>query len=390
MSSSDPRPADPGPRLNFTEPAIGADELEAVVAALREGQIGGNGAISRRVQGRLAELTGATRALLTPSATTAIEISLLASGIGPGDEVLMPSFAFVSQANAILQMGATPVFCEVDPVTLNLDPADAERRVTPRTRMVMPVHYAGVPADLEGLSGVCERHGLSMVEDAAQGMGSRWRGRHLGTIGRAGVISFHFTKNIVCGEGGCLLTTDEEFARKAEIAQEKGTNRSAFLRGEVDKYTWVGRGGSYVLSDLLAALLEVQLGRMDELNGRRMALWQLYHEGLAPLEVEGRLQRTTPPADCDHNAHIYFIQAESPELQDRILQGLKSEGIHATFHFQPLHASPYARNELGLNLSLPVTERAAATLVRLPLHDGMVASDVERVVACVRRICAEG
>jgi dTDP-4-amino-4,6-dideoxygalactose transaminase len=373
--------------LSFTEPDIGDEEIRAVTEALRAAQIGGNGAISRRVQAKLAEFCGARRALLTPSATSAMEVALLASGIGPGDEVIMPSFAFVSQANAILSVGARPVFCEVDPATLNFAADDAARRITPRTKLLMPVHYAGVACDMQRILDLAEAHGLQVIEDAAQGIDSKWHGRHLGTIGRAGVYSFHHTKNLVSGEGGAFLTSDEELARAAEIVQEKGTNRSAFLRGEVDKYTWVGRGGSSVLSDLLAALLEVQLSRVRVLTARRLERWQRYHRGLAELERRGRLRRTAPPAYAEHNGHIYFLQAESPELQDRLLVGLRAARISATFHFQPLHASPFARQQLGLDQSLPVTEAAAATLVRLPLHDRLTFEDIDRVLTEVEAIC---
>lgn len=382
------KPARLGP-LRFTEPSIGEDEVQAVVAALRAGHIGGNGTISRRVQDHLAELCGVRRALLTPSATTAMEVALIASGVGPGDEVLMPGFAFVSHANAILSTGAKPIFCDVDPVTLNIDPVEVERKLSPRSKMVMPVHYAGVACDMQPILDLAQRHGISVVEDAAQGINAHWNGRHLGTIGLGGAISFHSTKNIVAGEGGALLTDDEDFARQAEVIQEKGTNRSAFLRGEVDKYTWIGRGGSYVLSDLLAALLEVQLARMGEMQVRRRATWDRYQECLAPLEQAGRLRRPAPPEFAAHNAHIYFILAETPELQDAILVGLREREVQATFHFQPLHASPYARDVLGLTEPLPVSERSAATIVRLPLHDGVTPEDAERVASAIEEICAQ-
>ena len=356
-------------RIPFTRPSFGSPEVRAAVRALREGRTVGNGPICSRVQKQISEATGSPHVLLTPNATQAMEVALLMFDIGPGDEVLMPSFAFVSMANAILTRGAKPVFCEIDERTLNIDPKDAAERVTDSTKMVMPVHYAGIACDMEALLALCEERGIVMFEDAAQAYGSRWRGRQLGTIGEAGCFSFHETKNITSGgEGGALLVRDEELARRAEIIHEKGTNRSAFLRGEVDKYTWVDRGGSYVLSDLLAAVLEVQLERAAEIQTRRLEVWNRYHEAFAELERKGLARRPHVPEDVEHNAHIYFLVAESPELQQRVLKGLKSAGIQATFHFQPLHASPFAREHLGTaGQELPLTDHAAECILRLPL-----------------------
>ncbi|WP_419192059.1 dTDP-4-amino-4,6-dideoxygalactose transaminase [Engelhardtia mirabilis] len=374
-----PLDAKPG-RIVLTRPSVGEAEEQAVLAALRASHLGGNDQIGRRVQHDLAQMCSVHRALLTPSATAAMEMSLLACDIGPGDEVLMPSFAFVSQANAILARGATPIFCDIELGTLNICSDEIERRLTARSRMIMPVHYAGISCDMDRLMALARDRGLRLVEDAAQGIGSTWRGRPLGTVGDIGCISFHVTKNLISGEGGAFLTDDPELARKAEIIQEKGTNRSAFLRGEVDKYTWVGPGGSYVLSDLLAALLEVQLSRLAELTEARRAIWETYHAGLAELEAEGLLTRPVVPEGAAHNGHIYWVLARTPELQDKVLTRLREVGVGATFHFQPLHNSPYAREKLGDLGELPNTRRAAESIVRLPLHAELSAADVERVV----------
>lgn len=369
-------------KIPFTRPSITVAEVRAVTRALRAGHIGGNGPVSKRVQARLAELTGAPHALVAPSATQAFEMLLIALGVGRGDEVVVPSFSFVSMACAVLARGATPVFCEVDARSLNMDPADLERVLTPRTRIVMPVHYAGIAADLEAIGALCESVGALLFEDAAQAFGATWRGRALGTIGQAGCLSFHVTKNLTSGEGGALLLHDEELWRRCEIVQEKGTNRAAFLRGEVDKYTWQAPGGSYVLSDLLAALLEVQLERRDELLRRRMEVWKLYHDAFAELERKGVWHRPVVPEGSEHNAHLYFLVAESHALQMRILSHLKSKDIQATFHFQPLHSSPFARAHLPPSArDLPATDRAALQLVRLPLYSGLAKKDARRIAA---------
>jgi dTDP-4-amino-4,6-dideoxygalactose transaminase len=330
---------------------------------------------------RLAELTGSRHVLLTPNATQAMEVALMAIGIGPGDEVLMPSFGFVGQANAVLARGATPVFCDVDPATLNMDPADTAARITRRTRVLFPVHYAGVAADTTAFRRLAKQHGLFFFEDAAHCLGAKRGASHLGTIGDAGFISFHVTKNLSCGEGGALLLRDPELARAAEVILEKGTDRSAFLRGQVDKYTWVGPGGSYVLSDLLAALLEAQLKRTAAITRRRVQLWEAYHAGFEELENLGLVRRPRLPRGTTHNGHTYFLLARTPEDQQRILAALHRQKISACFHFQPLHDSPYALANLGEQPELPVTSRVADTIIRLPLYHDLTKRELDRVIA---------
>ena len=375
--------------IPFSRPPLGPLEVEAAARAIRDGTIGGNGPICARVEALLRERTGSPHALLTPSATQAMDVALYAYGIGPGDEVLMPSFAFVSQANAILSRGARPVFCEIDDETLDMCPRDAAARITPRTRMLMPVHYAGIACDLDAFAALAREHGLVLFEDAAQGIGASFRGRHLGTIGDAGCLSFHATKNVVAGEGGCLLVRDAEVAARAEIIREKGTNRSAFLRGDVERYTWVGPGDSFVLSDLLAAVLEVQLARLDEINAARLRIWRGYHAGLESLDKEGLIRRPVVPAGAAHNAHIYAFRTRTKGLAAHVLAGLREAGIAASFHFQPLHAAPYAREVLGPQPPLPRTELAAATLIRLPLFPELTVPDAERIAETVTRLCLE-
>jgi len=376
-------------RIPFTLPRLGAPEVRAVVRALRNKRIEGNGEICRRVQARLADLTGARHVLLTPSATAAMELYLASTDLAPGDEVLLPSFAYVSQATVLLSRGLVPVFCEIEPGSLSLDVADAEARVTDRTRAILPVHYAGIACDLDAVLALAERRGLRVLEDAAHSIGSTWRDRQLGTLGHAGILSFHATKNLVCGEGGALLTDDDELFRRAEIAQEKGTDRAAFLRGEVDAYTWVGPGGSFALSDLLAALLEAQLERLDRITVDRRRAWAAYHAGLAEHEQAGRLRRPVVPEHAAHNGHAYVLRMPDRAARDHLIAELGKRDIEASFHFQPLHAAPYAVEHLGTDPNaLPRTLEAARTLVRLPLHDGLRRRHTDRVLRAVRDVLA--
>ena len=345
----------------------GESEERALLSALRAGRLVGDGPIGRRVERQMEELFGVRHVLLTASCTAALEIAMLVLDIGPGDEVIMPSFTFVSTANSVILRGARAVFADICPGTLNLDPADVRRRITPRTRAIVPVHYAGVGCEMGALRTIATAYGLSIVEDAAQGVDAVYDGHYLGTIGDIGCYSFHATKNIVCGEGGAFVTNDDALARRAEIVREKGTNRSAFLRGEIDKYTWVSAGSSYILSDLLAALLEVQLARRSHIKARRRALWQLYYEILAPLVVSHGLQLPVVPPEAASNYHIFFLLARTIEEQKALINHLKAGGIPATFHYVPLHTSPFGRSLLDEPLTLPVTESAASRLVRLPL-----------------------
>jgi dTDP-4-amino-4,6-dideoxygalactose transaminase len=381
----------PGVRIPFQRASLGAAERRAVERAVRQGALAGDGVIGRRVSARLRELTGARHVLLTPSATSASDVTFAALPVGPGDEVLMPSFAYPSQAAALLARGARPVFCDVDEATLNLDPADARRRVTKRTRALLVVHYAGVAADLTGLTRLAREAGLWLLEDAAHAIGARWRGRHLGSFGDAGWLSFHQTKNVVCGEGGALLLRSPALAARAEIVRQGGTNRAAFLRGEVSRYTWMGMGGSHLLGEVLAALLEVQLARLERLTRARRRIWELYHAGFAELEQAGSLRRPFVPPEAEHNAHLYFVRVADPRVRDPLLRRLARAGIEASFHFQPLHASRFARRELGLRgVRLPRTERAVRTLVRLPLWAGMTRAQGETVVETTRRFLRSG
>jgi dTDP-4-amino-4,6-dideoxygalactose transaminase len=347
------------------------------------GRTAGDGPFCRRVEARLAELLGVPRVLLTTSCTHALELALLALGIGPGQEVICPSFTFVSTANAILRAGASPVLADIEETTLGLDPADAERRATARTSALLPVHYAGFAASMDGLQELARRRGLKMVEDAAQGLGASFRGRPLGTLGDAGCFSFHETKNVTCGEGGALALTDRAVAERAEIVREKGTNRGAYLRGEVDKYTWVAEGSSYVLSDVLAAILDAQLDKREQIEARRTAIAERYREGLGAWAAARGVRLPPESPDRVVNHHIFHLIFPSEAGRDSCLNAVREEGVMATFHYVPLHSSPFGRTLPGTRGAFPVSERIAARLLRLPLHPLLAEPDVERVIEAV-------
>lgn len=376
IRSADGQP-DPIP---FTEPTLGPDEERALVDALRAGRLTGDGAACRSAEARLRVLTGARWALLTTSCTHALELALMALDLEPGSEVIVPSFTMTSTATAILRQGLRPVFVDIEDATFNVDLDHVEAAITPATRAVMPIHYAGQSCDMDRLLEMAHAREIKVVSDAAQGIGSYHRGRHLGTIADIGCFSFHTTKNIVCGEGGALVTDDEALARRAEIGREKGTNRAAFMQGLTDKYTWVGPGSSFVLSDLLASVLEVQLGRVDEITARRRAVWDHYYEATADLEARGLLRRPIPSPDVEHNAHAFPVLVD-PARRTEVIGRLRDEGITATFHYVPLHSSPYMAQVLGDAVpDLPVTDRVASSLLRLPLFAHLTIDAANRVV----------
>ena len=361
----------------------GEPEVARIAEAL-QGRTAGDGPLGRRVEGRLALMLGVHRVLLTTSCTHALELALLALGIGPGQDVICPSFTFVSTANAILRVGARPVFAEIEETTLGLDVADVARRVTDRTAAILPVHYAGVAPDMEGLLGLAKSRGLRVIEDAAQGLGATWRGRPLGSLGDAGCLSFHETKNITCGEGGAVVVDDPALAARAEVIREKGTNRSAFLRGEVDKYTWVAEGSSYILSDVLAAILDAQLDRFAQIQARRADISARYQAGLADWSRSRGVRMTQGVSERTPNHHIFRLGFPDDGSRDPCMDHLKSRGVLATFHYVPLHSSPFGRTLVPRGLELPVTDRVARTLLRLPLHPLLTEEDVDRVIAAVR------
>jgi dTDP-4-amino-4,6-dideoxygalactose transaminase len=343
----------------------------------------------KRVEEQLRETFGVRHALLTTSCTHALELSVLLLDLKPGDEVITPSFTFVSAANAILLGGGKPVFCEIQEETLTLDPEDVERRITPRTRAIMPMHYAGVGADMNRIMDLARRRGLKVIEDAAQGVNAKYRGAFLGTIGDAGAYSFHDTKNFISGEGGAFVTNDEILARRAEIIREKGTNRSNFLRGEVDKYTWVDRGSSYVLSDILAAVLKFELDELNHIQQRRAAIHARYVSGLRDLEMREQLRLPVIPPYCESNYHIFYLILRDGQTRNNLMRHLKDDFVGASFHYIPLHSAPYALTALGTSgLELPVTDSMASRLLRLPIYPALTDAQVDRVIGKVHEFFA--
>jgi dTDP-4-amino-4,6-dideoxygalactose transaminase len=359
---------------------------ETEAARVREallGRLARDGPVGRKAEKRLADRLGVPRVLLTTSCTHALELALLALGVGPGDEVICPSFTFVSTANAALRVGARPVFADIEERTLGLDPEDVERRVTGRTRALLPIHYAGLAPDMDRLLAIGRTRGLKIVEDAAQGLGASYEGKPLGTLGDAGCFSFHETKNITCGEGGALVMRDPEATRRAEVMREKGTNRSAFLRGEVDRYTWVSEGSSYILSDVLAALLDAQLDRFDEIQARRARVVARYREGLAEWADRHGVRLVREDDKRSTNHHLFVMLLPDAKSRDACLDALRGAGVQASFHYVPLHSAPHGRTLGQDRLDLPVTDRIASTLVRLPLHPLLTDDEVGRVLDAV-------
>lgn len=373
-------------KIPFNLPTLVGPEFDYLSEALNRGHLSGNGDFTRRCQALLEARLSAPRVLLTHSATAALEMAAILAGIGPGDEVIMPSFTFCSTANAIVLRGAIPVFVEIRADTLNLDENAIEAAITPRTRAICVVHYAGVAAQMDAIMQIAERHGLIVIEDAAQALHADFRGQPLGTFGAASAISFHETKNLIAGEGGALIVNDAAWAERAEIIWEKGTNRAQFARGEVARYTWVDIGSSFLPSELTAAFLYAQLEAGADVTARRLSAWQGYHAALAPLEAEGLLRRPRVPQECGHNGHIYFVLVPDAARRDAALAALREAGVNAVMHYVPLHSAPAGLRHGRTAGPLPLTDDLSARLIRLPLHPRITPEDQARVVAALLRV----
>jgi dTDP-4-amino-4,6-dideoxygalactose transaminase len=372
--------------LPFNRPFLTGQEIANIAEACAEGVLAGDGRFTRGCHAAIERSIGCTRALLTHSCTAALELSALLADLGPGDEVIMPSYTFTSTANAFVLRGAVPVFVDIRADTLNLDERLIEAALTPRTRAILPVHYAGVGCEMDAILDIAARHGLMVIEDAAQAYGARYRGRALGGLGHLGCLSFHETKNVVCGEGGALLVNDAALLERAEVLREKGTNRSAFFRGEVDKYSWVDLGSSFLPNELTAAFLLAQLEEAEVILDRRMSIWQHYHESVAELEARGWLRRPVIPAHCEHNAHMYQVLLPSLQARQAVIRHMRADGVNPVFHYVPLHSSQAGRRFGRAATPMPHTDATADRLLRLPLWIGV---DVDRVLRSLAAACAE-
>lgn len=357
--------------IPFNRPFMTGLELSYIAEAHAAGHLAGDGQFSSRCSRWLEERTGAARALLTHSCTGALEMAALLLQLQPGDEIIMPSYTFVSTANAFVLHGGTPVFVDIRPDTMNINENLIESAVTSRTRAICVVHYAGVAAEMSAICKIAERQGLALIEDAAQGLMSSYKGRALGTIGDLGTLSFHETKNIISGEGGALLCRESHFAKRAEILREKGTDRAQFFRGQVDKYTWVDVGSSYLPAELTAAFLYAQMQHADEITQRRLQIWRQYHEWARTYEERGWLKRPTVPLDCTHNGHMYYLVLPSLQLRTDFIQGMRERGVGTVFHYVPLHDSPSGARVGRTCGSMEVTIAAGERLVRMPLWLGV-------------------
>ncbi|MBP6597428.1 MAG: dTDP-4-amino-4,6-dideoxygalactose transaminase [Arenimonas sp.] len=357
--------------IPFNKPYMTGRELGFIAQAHANGHLSGDGAFTKQCHAWLEANTGAARALLTHSCTAALEMSAMLARLGPGDEVIMPSYTFVSTANAFVLRGAVPVFVDIRDDTLNLDERLVEAAITPRTRAICVVHYAGVACSMDALLEIARRHGLLVIEDAAQGIMSTYRGMPLGTLGDLGALSFHETKNIISGEGGALLCRDPGMAERAEIIREKGTNRSKFFRGQVDKYTWVDIGSSFLPGEITAAFLLAQMEAAVEITAARMALWERYHAWAQAHEAAGRLRRPQVPTDCRHNAHMYYLRLPTLQARTAFISALRERGVQAVFHYIPLHSAPAGLGFGRAHGDLHTTTTVSDTLVRMPLWIGL-------------------
>ena len=367
-------------RIPFNKPYLSGKELNYITQAHSNGILAGDGPFTRLCHNWLEDYTGSKQALLTHSCTAALEMSAILVGIRPGDEVIMPSYTFVSTANAFVLRGGIPVFVDIRKDTLNIDEQLIEDAITPHTKAIVPVHYAGVACEMDTIMNIASRHDLMVVEDAAQGVFARYKGRPLGSIGDLGTFSFHETKNVISGEGGSLLVNNSKLSMRAEIIRSKGTDRSQFMRGEVDKYSWQDIGSSFLPGELIAAFLWSQLEEAKKITRERLQLWQYYHALLEPLESEGLIRRPIIPNNCQHNAHMYYVLLSSEIVRQKVLDKFKQHDIGVVFHYVPLHSSAAGKRYSRSHGSLDITDLYSECIVRLPLWLGLLETQQEQVV----------
>src|SRR5579883_419212 len=368
-------------RIPFNRPCLTGNEQLYLAQAIANGHASGDGAFTKKCHVLLEEIVGVRKALLTTSCTHALGMAALLLDIQPGDEVICPSFTFVSTINAFVLRGATPVFCDIRPDTLNLDERLLEGLITPRTRAILPVHYAGVGCEMDAILEIAKRHGIAVVEDNAHGLLGKYKGKNLGTFGCLATQSFHETKNFTCGEGGALLINDPQYVERAEIIREKGTNRSRFFRGQVDKYTWVDVGSSYLPSDLLAAFLYGQLEAREQIQSKRKRIWEYYHEHLRDWADKAGVRQPIIPDHCEQPYHMYYVLMPSLAERQALIEHLKGRGILSVFHYLPLHLSDMGQKFGGKVGDCPVTEDVSDRLLRLPFYNDLTEEEQAYVVA---------
>ena len=374
--------------ISFNVPPCVGTELKYLEEAIRAHKISGDGQFTRRCSRWMEEKFGAHKVLLTTSGTAALDMALLLCGLEPGDEVILPSYTFSSTANAVVLAGARLVFVDIRPDTMNIDENKIEAAITERTRAIIVVHYAGVACEMDAIMDIARKHNLKVVEDAAQGVMAKYKGQYLGTIGDFGCYSFHETKNYSMGEGGAIVINDPAYIERAEILREKGTNRSKFFRGEIDKYTWVDFGDSFLPSELNAAYLWAQLERAEEINADRRRSWQAYYEALKPLAEAGKLALPVVPPECEHNGHMFYVKCRDLEERTRFIAFLKERGVGAVFHYVPLHSAPAGRKFGRFAGEDVYTTKESDRLVRLPMYFGLTGEDRKSVIDAVLRFCS--
>jgi dTDP-4-amino-4,6-dideoxygalactose transaminase len=370
--------------IPFNKPHGTIKEIKNIIEAIDNGKISGDGIFTKKCNNFFEDYYQ-KKVFLTTSCTMALEMAMILSNIGAGDEVIMPSYTFVSTANAVVLRGAIPVFVDIRKDTLNIDESLIERAISSKTKAIMAVHYAGVSCEMDSIKAIAKKHKLTLIEDAAQAFGSTYKDMKLGTLGELGCISFHETKNIISGEGGALIVDDDSLIPRAEIIREKGTNRTVFFRGEVDKYTWIDVGSSYLPSDIIAAYLYAQLEESEAITSRRMNIWQQYNQFFLMYEQAGIIRRPVIPSECGHNAHIYYLLFNNLKERTDFISYLKHQGIQSVFHYVPLHNSPAGEKFGKTPFDMPVTERIGDTLVRLPLYYDLSQADIGKILSTAER-----
>lgn len=374
--------------IPFNWPYLTGKEMDYIAECHKNGKLAGDGPFTKKCHAWLEQQAGAPRVLLTHSCTAALEMAAILLDIAPGDEIIMPSFTFVSTANAFVLRGGVPVFVDIRNDTLNLDERLIEAAITPKTKAIVPVHYAGVSCDMDAITAIAKKHNLKIVADAAQGVMAHYKGRSLGALGDLVCYSFHETKNVISGEGGALLINNPDLAQRAEIIREKGTDRSRFFRGEVDKYTWQDIGSSFLPGELIAAFLWAQLQAADSITQQRIAIWNKYHARLKPLEDKGLLVRPIVPDECQHNAHMYYVLIAPHINRGKVLEYLKNANINAVFHYVPLHEAPAGKRFGRTHGSLEQTSVQAERLIRLPLWVGLSEAQQDYIVQQLEKATA--